>query len=83
MIDEKLQERDHKVPYFICIPIMVLNDPGFIEQRLYLFPDYFRTIYSGLFIQDYLFRTIYSGLFIQDYLFRTIYSGLFISGLFL
>jgi len=45
LIDEKLpKERDHKVPHSVCILAMVLNGLGFIGQRLYLFPDYFRTI---------------------------------------
>ena len=48
LIDEKLfKERDHKVPHSICILAMVLNGLGFIEQRLYLFPDYFRTLSIG------------------------------------
>lgn len=45
LIDDKLpKERDHKVPHSVCILAMVLNGLGFIDQRLYLFPDFFRTI---------------------------------------
>jgi len=48
LIDEKLtKKRDHEVPHSVCILAMVLNDFGLIEQRLYLFPDYFRTISIG------------------------------------
>lgn len=45
LIDEKLpKERDHKIPHSVCILAMVLNGLGFIGQRLYLFPDFFRNI---------------------------------------
>ncbi|MCC4765715.1 DUF4277 domain-containing protein, partial [Methanosarcina sp. DH1] len=53
LIDEKLpKERDHKVPHSVCILAMVLNGLGFIGQRLYLFPDYFRTISIGRLFGD-------------------------------
>jgi transposase len=45
VIDEKLpKKRDHKVPHSICILAMVINCPGFVGQRLYLFPDFFKNI---------------------------------------
>jgi transposase len=45
LIDEKLpKERDHTVPHSVCILAMVLNGLGFVGQRLYLFPDYFKSI---------------------------------------
>jgi transposase len=45
LIDEKLpKERDHTVPHSVCILAMVLNGLGFVGQRLYLFPDYFKNI---------------------------------------
>ncbi len=45
LIDEKLsKERGHKVPHSVCILAMVLNGLGFIGQRLYLFPEFFRNI---------------------------------------
>ena len=45
LIDEKLpKERDHNVPHSVCILAMVLNGLGFIGQRLYLFPDFFKNI---------------------------------------
>jgi Transposase len=48
LIDEKLpKERDHKIPHSVCILAMVLNGLGFIGQRLYLFPDFFRNISIG------------------------------------
>ena len=48
LIDDKLpKERGHKVHHFVCILAMVLNGLGFIGKRLYLFPDYFRTISIG------------------------------------
>lgn len=53
LIDEKLpKERDHKVPHSVCILAMVLNGLGFMGQRLYLFPDYFRTISIGRLFGD-------------------------------
>jgi transposase len=45
LIDEKLpKERNHNVPHSVCILAMVLNGLGFIGQRLYLFPDFFKNI---------------------------------------
>jgi transposase len=45
LIDEKLpKERSHNIPHSVCILAMVLNALGFIEQRLYLFPDFFKNI---------------------------------------
>ena len=45
LIDEKLpKERDHNIPHSVCILAMVLNALGFIGQRLYLFPDFFKNI---------------------------------------
>jgi len=45
VIDEKLpKKRDHKVPHSICILAMVINGLGFVGQRLYLFPDFFKNI---------------------------------------
>jgi transposase len=45
LIDDKLpKERDHNVPHSVCILAMVLNGLGFIGQRLYLFPDFFKNI---------------------------------------
>jgi transposase len=45
LIDEKLpKKRDHKVPHSVCILAMVLIGLGFIDQCLYLFPDFFRNI---------------------------------------
>ncbi len=45
LIDEKLpKKRDHKVPHSICILSMVINGLGFVGQRLYLFPDFFKNI---------------------------------------
>ena len=45
LIDEKLpKKRDHKVPHSICILAMVINGLGFVGQRLYLFPDFFKNI---------------------------------------
>jgi len=43
LIDEKLpKKRDHKVPHSICILAMVINELGFVGQRLYLFPDFLK-----------------------------------------
>ena len=57
LIDEKLpKERDHKVPHSVCILAMVLNGLGFMGQRLYLFPDYFRTISIGRLFGDSVTR---------------------------
>lgn len=45
LIDEKLpKERDHNIPHSVCILAMILNGLGFIGQRLYLFPDFFKNI---------------------------------------
>ena len=45
LIDEKLpKKRDHKIPHSICILAMVINGLGFVGQRLYLFPDFFKNI---------------------------------------
>jgi transposase len=45
LIDEKLpKERDHNIPHSVCILAMVLNGLGFIGQRLYLFPDFFKNL---------------------------------------
>lgn len=45
LIDEKLpKKRDHNVPHSICILAMVINGLGFTDQRLYLFPDFFKNI---------------------------------------
>jgi transposase len=45
LIDEKLpKKRDHNVPHSICILAMVINGLGFVGQRLYLFPDFFKNI---------------------------------------
>jgi transposase len=45
LIDKKLpKKRDHKVPHSICILAMVINGLGFVGQRLYLFPDFFKNI---------------------------------------
>ncbi|KKG51870.1 IS1634 family transposase [Methanosarcina mazei] len=45
LIDEKLpKERNHNVPHSVCILAMVLNGLGFVGQRLYLFPDFFKNI---------------------------------------
>lgn len=45
LIDEKLpKNRDHKVPHSICILAMIINGLGFVGQRLYLFPDFFKNI---------------------------------------
>ena len=45
LIDEKLpKERTHNVPHSVCILAMVLNGLGFVGQRLYLFPDFFKNI---------------------------------------
>ena len=45
LIDEKLpKERDHNIPHSVCILAMILNGLGFIGQRLYLFPEFFKNI---------------------------------------
>jgi transposase len=45
LIDEKLPKaRDHSVPHSVCILAMILNGLGFVDQRLYLFPDFFKNI---------------------------------------
>ena len=45
LIDEKLpKKRNHNVPHSVCILAMVLNGLGFVGQRLYLFPDFFKNI---------------------------------------
>jgi transposase len=45
LIDEKLpKERDHNISHSVCILAMILNGLGFIGQRLYLFPDFFKII---------------------------------------
>ena len=45
LIDEKLpKSRDHTVPHSVCILAMILNGLGFVDQRLYLFPDFFKNI---------------------------------------
>ena len=45
LIDEKLpKKRDHKIPHSICVLAMVINGLGFVGQRLYLFPDFFKNI---------------------------------------
>jgi transposase len=45
LIDEKLpKERDHNIPHSVCILAMIINGLGFIGQRLYLFPDFFKNI---------------------------------------
>jgi transposase len=45
LIDGKLpKERDHNIPHSVCILAMILNGLGFIGQRLYLFPDFFKNI---------------------------------------
>ncbi len=45
LIDSKLPKtRDHNVPHSICILAMVINGLGFTDQRLYLFPDFFKNI---------------------------------------
>ena len=45
LIDEKLpKERNHNIPHSVCILAMILNGLGFIGQRLYLFPDFFKNL---------------------------------------
>ena len=52
-IDDKLpKERDHKVPHSVCILAMVLNGLGFINQRLYMFPDFFKNISTERLLGD-------------------------------
>jgi|GEM_PF-1426382 len=54
LIDEKLpKKRDHKISHSIRIPAMVINGLGFLGQRLYLFPNFFKNISTGwLFGED-------------------------------
>src|SRR5674476_995320 len=45
LIDEKLpKKRDHNIPHSVCVLAMILNGLGFVGQRLYLFPDFFKNI---------------------------------------
>ena len=39
-----LKERDRDIPHSVCILAMILNGLGFIGQRLYLFPEFFKNI---------------------------------------
>ncbi|HWR25551.1 MAG TPA: IS1634 family transposase [Methanosarcina sp.] len=57
LIDEKLPKgRDHNVPHSVCILAMVLNGLGFIGQRLYLFPDFFKNISTERLFGDSITR---------------------------
>ncbi|AAM04454.1 predicted protein [Methanosarcina acetivorans C2A] len=57
LIDEKLpKERDHTVPHSVCIFAMVINGLGFIGQRLYLFPDFFKNISTERLLGDGMTR---------------------------
>lgn len=50
LIDEKFpKSKDHKVSHSTCILAMVLNGLGFVGQRLYLFPEYFKHLPVGRF----------------------------------
>ena len=43
LIGEKFpKSKDHKVSHSTCILAMVLNGLGFVGQRLYIFPEYFK-----------------------------------------
>jgi len=45
VIDRLLpKQRHHKVPHSIVVKAMILNGLGFTGQRLYLFPNFFKTI---------------------------------------
>jgi transposase len=45
VIDRLLpKQRNHKVPHSIVVKAMILNGLGFTGQRLYLFPNFFKTI---------------------------------------
>ena len=45
LIDEKLpKKRNHYIPHSVCVLAMILNGLGFVGQRLYLFPDFFKNI---------------------------------------
>ena len=47
LIDEKLpKKRDHNIPHSVCVLTMILNDLGFVGQRLYLF-----LIFSRIFLR--------------------------------
>jgi hypothetical protein len=51
VIDRALpKNRHHKLPHSIAAKAMILNGLGFTGQRLYLFPNFFRTIP----VEDYL-----------------------------
>ena len=53
LIDEKLpKNRNHNIPHSVCILAMILNGPGFINQRLYMFPDFFKNIYTERLLGD-------------------------------
>ena len=45
LIDEKLpKKRNHNIAHSVCVLAMILNGLGFVGQRLYLFPDFFKNI---------------------------------------
>jgi len=53
LIDEKLpKNRNHNIPHSVCILAMILNGPGFINQRLYMFPDFFKNISTERLLGD-------------------------------
>ena len=53
LIDEKLpKNRNHNIPHSVCILAMILNGLGFINQRLYMFPDFFKNISTERLLGD-------------------------------
>ncbi|KKG87642.1 transposase [Methanosarcina mazei] len=76
LIDEKLpKERNHNVPHSVCILAMVLNGLGFIGQRLYLFPDFFKNVSTERLFGDGIIKEDLNQYAIGETLDRTVKYG--------